>query len=150
MCLVSLKSCPKIWAKGSYKQKKNLLYPLAEVASQNPLIKFILHLCTHRLYIILFLITKTYVILYLAHKIQEKCLSKANVHGENATKRLSIECEKGHKHNNNLCHVAFIIFNINAKNYASEMKENLCRSKNNKDKYEQSKSARKITILKRN
>ena len=39
-------------------------------------------------------------------------------------------------------------FNINSKNYASDlMKDKLRRSKNNKDKCKQSKSARKITKL---
>ena len=69
---------------------------------------------------------------------------------EYTVKLMSIKCEKGHNHNKNLCRVAFTIFNISAKNYVSEVKDKLREFKKNKDKYKQSKSARKIKKLQSN
>ena len=69
---------------------------------------------------------------------------------DNSASLLSIECKNGHKHKNHLRRVAFTIFNISAKNYASEINDQAQKKKATKDKSKRSKSARKIKKLQSN
>jgi hypothetical protein len=66
----------------------------------------------------------------------------------NASELLSIKCTKGHTHTKYLRRVAFTIFNINMKNYVSELNDAIATSKKRKTPAAKtSKSAKKIRKL---
>ena len=134
-----------------FKAKDEFIASVSREVYQSLLIIFILHLCMHHLCIVLFLIMKTYKIPWYT-KSKKNLYRKLHVYenDEYTVKLMSIKCEKGHNHSKNLCRVAFTIFDNSAKNDVSEVKDKLRESKKNKDKYKQSKSAKKIKKLQSN
>ena len=66
---------------------------------------------------------------------------------ENSSQLLNVQCSNGHNHGKYLRRIAFTIFNISSKNYASELNDSVRKNKVSKPSAKNSKATRKITKL---
>ena len=69
---------------------------------------------------------------------------------DNLLKLLDIECTKGHDQEKSIRRIAFTIFNISAKNYVSELNDEINKSVTQKGNSEQCNSSTKIKKLQSN
>ena len=108
-----------------WKQKKSLSTLLAEEDCENPLMSLYI-LCGHA--------SSLNRYIFRNEKAKEALLNTENPrktfiegfvqilkNNENSVNLLTLECVKGHIHTRYLKRIAFTIFNINCKNYVSEL-----------------------------